>query len=309
MMPMEPLVATGGGCRGSEPVQATLPAAEVLSSDATLHPAPSESGFAQTGRIALAESGAGAETGATERMTAPRGAVAGAGFGGFLVVRDPDLQEGLLCNMQLCLRDVEGTLLGPLHVAALRSQQNRQKPKTLLLQRDSAATAPRIHELSASWVPWLDGMRLRAAGRLEESMAQLRLGTWCYRQGVAVLQGAGGGGGGGGGAGGGGGGGATGAVVSTSSGSGGGIVLKLAERAQLRHLIESAFPQRLASAPHTYALIAALHVSHGRLAFDDNAAHETGAIKGAAAERPRWLFEEMFGMMGAPLSRVSGFCQ
>jgi hypothetical protein len=139
--------------------------------------------------------------------------------------------------------------------------------------------------------------------------AQLRLGTWCYRQGVAVLQGAGGGGGGGGGAGGGGGGGATGAVVSTSSGSGGGIVLKLAERAQLRHLIESAFPQRLASAPHTYALIAALHVSHGRLAFDDNAAHETDAIKGAAAERPRWLFEEMFGMMGAPLSRVSGFCQ
>ena len=27
MMPMEPLVATGGGCRGSEPVQTTLPAA------------------------------------------------------------------------------------------------------------------------------------------------------------------------------------------------------------------------------------------------------------------------------------------
>ena len=39
---------------------------------------------------ALAESGADAETGATERMTAPRGAVAGAGFGGFLVVRDRD---------------------------------------------------------------------------------------------------------------------------------------------------------------------------------------------------------------------------
>ena len=107
-----------------------------------------------------------------------------------------DLQEGLLRNMQSCLRDVEGTLyvlmdallelggmqvtdglagfvkrkLGPLHAAALRSQQDRQKPQTLLLQRDSAATAPRIHELSASWVPWLDGMRLRAAGRLEESM-------------------------------------------------------------------------------------------------------------------------------------------
>jgi hypothetical protein len=27
MMPMESLVATGGGCRGSEPVQAMLPAA------------------------------------------------------------------------------------------------------------------------------------------------------------------------------------------------------------------------------------------------------------------------------------------
>ncbi len=77
--------------------------------------------------------------------------------------------------------------------------------------------------------------------------AQLRLGTWCYREGVAVLQGAGGGGGGGGGAGGGGGGGATGAVASTSSGSGGGVVLKLAERAQLRHLIDSAFPGECAA--------------------------------------------------------------
>jgi hypothetical protein len=111
-----------------------------------------------------------------------------------------DLQEGLLRNMQSCLRDVEGTLyvlmdallelggmqvtdglagfvkrkLGPLHAAALRSQQDRQKPQTLLLQRDSAATAPRIHELSTAWVPWLDGMRLRAAGRLEESLVELR---------------------------------------------------------------------------------------------------------------------------------------
>ena len=62
-----------------------------------------------------------------------------------------DLQEGLLRNMQSCLRDVEGTLyvlmdalldmqvtdglagydkrkVGPLHAAALRSQQDRQKP-------------------------------------------------------------------------------------------------------------------------------------------------------------------------------------
>ena len=108
-----------------------------------------------------------------------------------------DVQEGLLRNMQSCLRDVEGTLyvlmdalldmqvtdglagydkrkVGPLHAAALRSQQDRQKPQTLLLQRDSAATAPRIHELSTAWVPWLDGMRLRAAGRLEESLVELR---------------------------------------------------------------------------------------------------------------------------------------
>jgi hypothetical protein len=77
-----------------------------------------------------------------------------------------DVQEGLLRNMQSCLRDVEGTLyvlmgalldmqvtdglagydkrkVGPLLAAALRSQQDRQKPQTLLLQRDSAATAPR----------------------------------------------------------------------------------------------------------------------------------------------------------------------
>ncbi|KOO31638.1 protein smg- isoform a, partial [Chrysochromulina tobinii] len=198
-----------------------------------------------------------------------------------------DLQEGLLRNMQSCLRDVEGTLyvlmdallelggmqvtdglagfvkrkLGPLHAAALRSQQDRQKPQTLLLQRDSAATAPRIHELSTAWVPWLDGMRLRAAGRLEESLVELR------------------------------------ALLDTPAAA------MAAEPAQasyvaghLRHLIVSAFPQRLASAPHTYALIAALLVSHGRLALDDSAAHDTGAVEGAAAERELCgRFEETFG--------------
>ena len=67
--------STGGGeCRA---VAARVLACSALAAFAALNDAITDG--------ALAESGSGAETGATKRMTAPT--VAGAGAGGFLVVR------------------------------------------------------------------------------------------------------------------------------------------------------------------------------------------------------------------------------
>ena len=68
--------------------------------------------------------------------------------------------------------------LGPLHAAAIRAQaQSAEKPGTKLLQtaqQQEAAQRDLMPLARGTWLPWMDGLRLQSAGRIEEAVEELR---------------------------------------------------------------------------------------------------------------------------------------
>ena len=119
-----------------------------------------------------------------------------------------DVQEGQLKSVQATLRDAEWTLfvladamlalggkqaldgisayakrkLALVHAAAVRAQDKGEdeKPRLQVMQtpqqQEAAqqAAGPPPPLARGTWAPWLDGLRLRAAGRLEEAVTELR---------------------------------------------------------------------------------------------------------------------------------------
>ena len=113
------------------------------------------------------------------------------------------MSEGQLRSVQGVLRDAEWTLfaltdallilcgkqaldgianyarrkLGPVHAAALVAQQTEKQPQKRLLQsqkQQQEAAASVVPPARGAWLPWMAGMRLKAAGRIEESLSVLK---------------------------------------------------------------------------------------------------------------------------------------